>query len=252
MVSVKSRKDTMADRDGASARGDRMDTTALPRGGHLSADGHPRGFNRRKFLRIIAGIPVIGGLIAIVSPAVRYLKPDDKPWQIFTVAPDAPTGGAQIVGTTTQLAKPWDYFYFTYVQKYVQYDSRGYAATNIPGVAIRLPTKVHFVNAEGFVGYEGETDIVLFQRICPHLGCIFNYVSQWHTVTAGYGGFNPPTWEEHALMACPCHFSIYDPGYPGDPGNVISGPAPRGARYFRFEIRGEDILVTDAEVGAIA
>jgi Rieske Fe-S protein len=108
------------------------------------------------------------------------------------------------------------------------------------------------VNAEGFVGFRGETDIVLFSRICPHLGCIFNFVPDWHTVTAGYGGFVAPRWERHALMACPCHFSIYDPEYPGDPGNVISGPAPRGARYFRFEIRGEDIVVTGAEPGGIA
>ena len=34
--------------------------------------------------------------------------------------------------------------------------------------------------------------------------------------------------------------------------DVISGPAPRGARYFRFEIQGDNIVVTGAEVGAIA
>jgi Rieske Fe-S protein len=198
------------------------------------------------------GIPMIGGILAIVSPLLRYVKPDDRPYEIPLTRADAPSGGAQVVGKTTTLAKPWDYFYFTYAQKYIQYDAAGYEATNIPGIALRLPHRVKFANLQGYDGYTGETDIVLFSRICPHLGCIFNFIPDWHTVTAGYGGFVPPKLEQHPLMACPCHFSIYDPAYPGDPGNVISGPAPRGARYFRFEIRGENIVVTGAEVGAIA
>lgn len=217
-----------------------------------SGEAPKAGVNRRGILKFLTAVPVIGGLIAILSPLFRYLKPDDRPWQIFTVAPDEPKGGAQIIGSTAALKKPWDYFYFTYVQKYVQYDPTGFKASNIPGVAIRLPKKVKFVNTDGYVGYNGETDIVLFQRICPHLGCIFNFEPNWHNVTAGYGGFVPPGWEQHALMACPCHFSIYDPEYPGDPGNVISGPAPRGARYFEFHLEGENIVVTGAELGGIA
>jgi arsenite oxidase small subunit len=208
--------------------------------------------DRRGLLKALTALPVLGGLVAILSPFFRYLKPNDQPWGIFTVAPDTPKGGAQIVGKTTALQKPWDSFYFTYVQKYVQYDPTGFKAANIPGVAIRLPQKVKFTNVQGFVGYEGETDIVLFQRICPHLGCIFDYVPVWQNVTSGYGGFTPPADEQHSLMACPCHFSIYNPAYAGDPGNVISGPAPRGARYFHFKIQGEDIVVDGAELGGIA
>jgi Rieske Fe-S protein len=207
---------------------------------------------RRRLIKILTAIPVVGGLVAILSPLFRFLKPNDPPWQIFTIEPDLPKGGPQVVGKTTTLAKAWDSFYFTYVQKFVQYDPTGYKAANIPGVAVRLPKKVAFQNPEGYVGYKGETDIVLFQRICPHLGCIFNFIPDWHEVSAGYGGYVPPEFEKHALMACPCHLSIYDPTYPGDPGNVISGPAPRGARYFQFEIRGEDIVVTGAELGGIA
>jgi len=207
---------------------------------------------RRGLIKTLVAIPVIGAIIALLSPLFRFLKPNDGAWNIFTIKPDLPAGGAQVVGRVSQLAKPWDSFYFTYVQKFVQYDPEGEEASNVPGVAIRLPQKVNFTNAEGFVGFQGETDIVLFSRICPHLGCIFNYVSDYHEVTAGYGGMEPPASEHHALMACPCHFSIYDPTYPGDPGNVISGPAPRGARYFQFEIQGDNIVVTGAEVGAIA
>ena len=213
------------------------------------------GLDRRRLLKILTAIPVLGGIIAVLSPLFRYLKPNDAPWQIFTVEPDKPRSDKQLVGKTTALAKPWDFFYFTYVQKFVQYDPVGYKATNIPGVAVRLPQKVKFVNLQGFAGYkEGkeETDIVLFQRICPHLGCIYNFIPDWREVQSGYGGYTPPDFEKHALMGCPCHLSIYDPTYPGDPGNVISGPAPRGARYFQFEIEGENIYVIGAEGGAIA
>ncbi len=209
--------------------------------------------NRRGLLKTLIALPVIGGLLSILSPLVRYLKPNDKPYEIPLTGPDQPEGGPQLVGSTASLQKPWDFFYFTYVQKYAQYDPTGYKKANIAGVAVKLPKKIKFVQPEtGFVGYPGETDIALFQRICPHLGCIFNFIPDWHEVTAGYGGYRPPSWEEHSLMACPCHLSIYDPSYPNYPGNVISGPAPRGARLFKFEIKGTDIIVNDAETGGIA
>ncbi len=209
--------------------------------------------DRRGLLKILTTLPIVAGLLAVLSPLLRFLKPNDGPFQLPLTKQDEPQGGAQVVGQTTLLEKPWDYFYFTYVQQYPQYDPTGYKKANIAGTAVRLPKKVKFVNAGGFVGYaQGETDIVLFQRICPHLGCIFNFVPDWHEVTAGYGGFVPPDFQKHSLMACPCHLSIYDPSYPQDPGTVISGPAPRGARYFQFEIRGQDIVVTGMEQGGIA
>ena len=209
--------------------------------------------DRRSLLKALTALPVIGGLIAILSPLFEYLKPNYKPGEVNTIASDAAQGGAQVVGKTTALAKAWDYFYFNYVQKYPQYDPTGFKASNIPGVAVRLPKKVKAVNPHvGYVGYEGETDIVLFQRICPHLVCIFEFVPLWQNVTTGFGGFTPPDWERHALMACPCHFSIYDPAYPEYPGNVISGPAPRGARLFHFKIQGQDIVVDGAESGGLA
>jgi len=209
-------------------------------------------FDRRRLLRTLTALPIVGGVLAILSPLLRYLKPNDGPYQVPLTAGDTPSGGAQVVGSTTVLQKPWDYFYFTYIQSYPQYDVDGAKKANIAGVAVKLPQKVKFANAQGYQGFQGETDIALFQRICPHLGCIFNFIPDWHEVTAGYGGFVPPHFEQHSLMACPCHLSIYDPMYPGDPGNVISGPAPRGARYFQFEIRGQDIIVTGAETGGIA
>ena len=184
--------------------------------------------DRRRFIQSLVAMPVIGGVLAALSPLLRYLKPDNAPYELPLTARDGAIGGAQVVGSTRDLKEPWDFFYFTYVQKYVQYDATGNKATNIPGVAIRLPRTVKFTNPLGYEGHPGEMDIVLFSRICPHLGCIYNFEPDWHNVKIGYGGFTPPPWEQHALMACPCHFSIYDPLYPGDPGNVVSGPAPRG------------------------
>ena len=208
--------------------------------------------DRRRLLKTLTAIPIVGGILVILSPLLRFLKPNDGPFQIDMTTGDTPSGGAQVVGSTASLVKPWDYFYFTYIQSYPQYDVDGSKKANVAGVALKLPQKVKFVNASGYVGHDGETDIVLFQRICPHLGCIFNFIPDWHEVTAGYGGFVPPKWEQHSLMACPCHLSIYDPLYPNDPGNVISGPAPRGARYFNFEIKGQDIIVNGMEIGGIA
>jgi Rieske Fe-S protein len=209
-------------------------------------------FDRRRLLKTLTAIPIIGGILAILSPLVRFLKPNDGPYQVDMTAGDTPSGGPQRVGSVGALEKPWDYFYFTYIQSYPQYDVEGSKKANIPGVALKLPGKVKFINVQGFVGFDGETDIALFSRICPHLGCIFNFIPDWHEVTAGYGGFVPPKFEQHSLMACPCHLSIYDPTFPGDPGNVISGPAPRGARYFHFKIQGQDIIVDGAESGGIA
>jgi Rieske Fe-S protein len=209
--------------------------------------------DRRRLLKSLPALPVIGGILAILSPFLRFLKPNVKPYEIPLTASDAPTGVPQVVVKTTSLQKPFDFSYFTYVQQYPQYDPTLFKKANIAGVAVRLPKKVKFIQpTSGFVGFEGETDIALFSRICPHLGCIFNFIPDWHEVTAGYGGYVPPGWEHHSLMACPCHLSIYDPAYPEYPGNVISGPAPRGARFFRFEIKGDDIVVTGAEEGGIA
>ena len=218
-------------------------------------------FDRRRLLKTLTAIPIVGGVLAVLSPLVRYLKPNDGPYQVNMTARDTPSGGPQVVGTTTALEKPWDYFFFTYIQSYPQYDPEGSKKANLAGVAVKLPQKVKFANTSGYIGFGPqdakpqqlpETDVVLFQRICPHLGCIFNFIPDWHEVTAGYGGFVPPKWEQHSLMACPCHLSIYDPTYPGDPGNVISGPAPRGARYFHFKLDGQNIIVDDAETGGIA
>ncbi|MDR5684125.1 MAG: Rieske 2Fe-2S domain-containing protein [Armatimonadota bacterium] len=215
-----------------------------------------RGVNRRTFLRALSAIPVLGALAAFAAPLLRYLKPNLDPGlglpegRLRSLAEmDLPQGEQLALGRVEELAEPWSSRIFVYTQRYAQYTPEQARVATIPGVAIRLPWKVSF---PGFKQGEEPTDIVIFSRICPHLGCIFNYVPNWREVTAGYGGYVPPEERRHGLMACPCHLSIYDPADRDRPGRVLSGPAPRPPYYFTYEIRDGVIVITSAEPGGIA
>lgn len=48
---------------------------------------------RRRYLRAIVAIPAIGGLLAMLSPLLRYLKPDNTPYEVPLTTPDAAMGG---------------------------------------------------------------------------------------------------------------------------------------------------------------
>jgi len=220
-------------------------------------DAELAAIKRRKFLKLATRLPILAGLAATVSPLLRFLKPNVEKFRIYApTAQDAPRGEAIPVAMLSDLAKPWDFKYFVFTQKYPQYTPQGFKAASVPGVAVRLPYKIKLpVGWARDVGLEPkitETDIYVCSRICPHLGCIFNYVPNWQEVTAGYGGYAPPSNRRHALMACPCHLSIYDPADRDVPGRVLSGPAPRPPRTFLFEIRAENIVVTAVEPGGIA
>ncbi len=215
------------------------------------------GIDRRRFLKMAASLPLIGGLIAFGSPLLRFLKPNVDPFALITpTAHDAATGEPIIAAALTELVKPWDFKYFVFTQKYPQYTPDGYKTQAVPGVVIRLPQKITlpwgWVKVTGETPQFTESDIIAFSRICPHLGCIYNFVPEWRLVTAGYGGYVPPPQRQHALMACPCHLSIYDPADPTQPGRVVSGPAPRPPRTFFYEMKGEQILVKRVEPGGIA
>lgn len=213
--------------------------------------------DRRKFLRWVTTLPVVAGSIAVVSPLLRFLKPNVEKFKIYApTVQDAPRGEAIAVARLSELAKPWDFKYFVFTQKYPQYTPEGFRAANVPGVAVRLPYKIRlplgWARDVGLAPKITESDIYICSRICPHLGCIFNYLPNWQDVTAAYGGYVPPPNRRHALMACPCHLSIYDPADRDVPGRVLSGPAPRPPRTFIFEIQGENLVATAVEPGGIA
>jgi Rieske Fe-S protein len=180
-----------------------------------------------------------------------------EPYKILepTLA-DAAKGEPVLAATVSELAKPWDYKYFVFTQKYPQYTPEGFKTQAVPGVVIRLPNKIRlpwqWVRAIGEQPQFAESEIIAFSRICPHLGCIYNFVPEWREVTSGYGGYTPPEGKRHALMACPCHLSIYDPADPAQPGRVLSGPAPRPPRTFFYKITEQRILVERVEPGGIA
>ncbi|MGH2399159.1 MAG: ubiquinol-cytochrome c reductase iron-sulfur subunit, partial [bacterium] len=171
-------------------------------------------------------------------------------------AGDTPRGDAIIAASLSEVPKPWDFKYFVFTQRYPQYTPEGFKAANMPGVVIRLPYKIRLpLSWARVIGKEPkvtESDIIVYSRICPHLGCIYNYVPNYREITAGYGGYAPPPQRQHALMGCPCHLSIYDPADRDVPGRVLSGPAPRPPRTFLFELQGQNIVVTDVEPGGIA
>ncbi len=213
--------------------------------------------NRRTFLKVLSAIPAVGALGAFLAPVLRYLKPNLEPGLGVPqgkvppdlVEGDLPKGEPLPIATLEELREPWSSKHFVFTQKYPQYTPELAKAFTVPGVAIKLPWKLNF---PGYKGGKELTDIVIFSRICPHLGCIFNYVPNWREVTAGYGGYMPPEDRRHGLMACPCHLSIYDPADREQPGRVLSGPAPRPPRFFTYEIRDGVIVVTGAEPGGIA
>ncbi len=216
-----------------------------------------RGIDRRRFLKMAAGLPLIGGLVAFGSPLLRFLKPNVDPFALITpTAHDAAVGEPIMAASLSELTKPWDFKYFIFTQKYPQYTPDGYKTQAVPGVVIRLPQKITlpwgWVKVTGETPQFTESDIIAFSRICPHLGCIYNFEAEWRLVTAAYGGYAPPPDRQHALMACPCHLSIYDPADPTQPGRVLSGPAPRPPRTFFYEVKGEQILVKRVEPGGIA
>ncbi len=225
----------------------------------------PQDIGRRKFLKLAATVPALGAAVALISPLLRFLKPNVERFKIYApTVLDTPRGEPIAVATLREVANPWDFKYFVFTQKYPQYTPEGFKAASVPGVVVRLPYKIALYDPAtgrgplrwardiGKTPQVTESDLIIFSRICPHLGCIYNYVANYKEVTAGYGGYLPPPPRQHALMACPCHLSIYDPADRDTPGRVLSGPAPRPPRTFLFEIRGESIVVTDVEAGGIA
>ncbi|MDR7427286.1 MAG: Rieske 2Fe-2S domain-containing protein [Armatimonadota bacterium] len=221
--------------------------------------GTQEHLQRRRFLRLVTGVPVLGAALSFLSPLLRLLKPNDRPFEVFynPTRRDIPLGEVTVAASLREVARPWDFKYFVFTQKYPQYTPTGLRQASVPAVVLRLPQKIRLpwdwagqIGKPQLVGRE--SDIIIFSRICPHLGCIFNFVPNWQEVTAGYGGYVPPPPRRHALIACPCHLSIFDPADPQQPGRVLSGPAPRPPRTFLYEIRGEQIVATDVEPGGIA
>lgn len=182
---------------------------------------------RRNLLKAILAIPVIGTLVAAVSPLLRFLKPSIKPFN-YMQEPDLPTSLKPVEFDLSEFPGPFDHqaFYFTQVNK--EFTALGKQINKIPGFAVKLPSG----------------DFAVYSRICPHLGCVFNYVRDPDEVAKGYN-FRP----DGPVFACPCHLSVFDIQ---QEGKVVSGPAPRPPRKFYYKVENNKLVISDLESGGVA
>ena len=163
---------------------------------------------RRRFLKLITTVPVLAATAALVSPLLRFLKPNVEKFKITApTALDAARGEPIPVATLKEVSNPWDYKYFVFTQKYPQYTPEGFKAANVPGVVIRLPTKITLYDpttGQGPLGWARdigktpkvtESDIIVFSRICPHQGATVNSNGSGFTCPQHGAQFNASgTW----------------------------------------------------------
>lgn len=140
-------------------------------------------FERREFIKTLLAIPVIGGISALlISPFVRFLKPSSGPLataEIFK-QPDKPSPVREISFSVADFPENWSFKYFMFQEANREYTSVGEQIKTIPGVIVRTPTS------------DGSADFVVFSRVCPHLGCVFNFVPVEAEVAKGYNYAPPP------------------------------------------------------------
>ncbi len=204
---------------------------------------------RRSFLltavKWLAALPVLSLAGAIVPSLLRLFKPDAPPIPLGQRALSVTPGAEQVVGNVKDpiLAQDWSIAEFVFQQKSVEYSPRKINITRVPGYIVKLPEPARTTESEKKDG------IAVYARICPHLGCIFNFETDKKHITSAYSvpeGRLP----DNPVFACPCHFSTYDLA---EAGKVIFGPAPRPPRRFFYSVTAEgDVRVTGWEAGGIA
>ena len=201
--------------------------------------------NRRTFIKFILSVPLLGAVVLFLSPLFRYLKPAAGPFPEGLVSePLSPDRVKDIVFSLSDFPEPWVVQEFTFEQKNPEFTRAGYQISKIPGYLLRIPGK----DASDY-------QFVAYSRICPHMGCIFQYVPDPAVSTASYN-YTPP--KGTPVFGCPCHLSVYDPlqlqKVDGQEftGKVVSGPAPRPPRTFEFRIEGQQIVISSLEKGGIA
>ena len=117
----------------------------------------------------------------------------------------------QPVAHLSDLSKPWSAVKFTLP------DTDG---SDMPCIVIRLPGDKWYAST----------------LICPHNKCTIMFVSD---LDMARDSFNVET--STPVLACPCHFSVFDPA---QNGRVIGGPAPNPPLQLRVELRGNDVFVS--------
>lgn len=199
-------------------------------------------FERRDFIKALLAVPVVGGIASLfISPFVRYLKPSSGPLATAEVfkQPDKPMPVRVVKFNVSDFDGPWSFKYFMFQESNREYTSVGEQIKTIPGAVVRTPSA------------DGKPNFVVFSRVCPHLGCVFNFVPNESEVAKGYN-YTPKPGQK--VFACPCHLSVYDPMQEDTKGRgkVVSGPAPRSPFKFNFKLEGNEIVISSLESGGIS
>ncbi len=185
------------------------------------------GTTRRRMLQLAASVPLAVTFGFAFSPLFRFLLPTRQPLDLLGPS-DQPRAVEPVLFTDADFPEPWTCIPFVFQQSYKEYNPEGMEVRKIPGYAVKLPNG----------------DVVAYSRICPHLGCIFNFVKDPDEAAKGYN-FRP----EGPVFACPCHLSVYDIA---QNGKVVSGPAPRPPRKFEIKKEGGSYNIISLEAGGIA
>ncbi|MDZ4835958.1 MAG: ubiquinol-cytochrome c reductase iron-sulfur subunit [Candidatus Melainabacteria bacterium] len=186
------------------------------------------GVKRRTILKTVAAVPLALTFGLLASPFLRFLRPTLKPLDVLGHS-DQPIAEPPIpTFTDKDFPDEWTCIPFTFNQKYIEYNPELAEVRTIPGFIVKLPNG----------------DVVAYSRICPHLGCVFNFVKDPEECAKGYN-FKPAG----PVFACPCHLSVYDIA---QAGKVVSGPAPRPPRRFSLKQTGDTYQVISLEAGSIA
>ncbi len=186
------------------------------------------GTSRRFLLKTAAAVPLAFTFGLAISPMLRFLRPTIKPLDLLGPS-DQPAPLKEVSFDESDFPEPWTCLPFTFAQTYKEYNPEGMEVRKVPGFAVKLPTG----------------DIVAYSRICPHLGCIFNFVKDHDEIAKGYNY----AFAERPMFCCPCHLSVYDIL---NGGKVVSGPAPRPPRKFDIKKEGTKIVIASLEAGGIA
>lgn len=208
--------------------------------------------DRRSLLRGLTAIPILAMAGGLGTAMLSYLRPTLRPLE-FPQA-EQPINEPFRAASLSEFPQDYSFKEFVFRQETVEYTARGKQATDIPGFIVRIPNgdipaevgdAANARRGYAVAQFGGQTySMVVVSRICPHLGCIFQY----HPPATVCSDFNFCGGKNN-LFACPCHLSVYDPTLTQDvggvplPGRVVSGPAPRPPFPFDFTIDGGTIII---------